>query len=254
MTLMSPHPQVGIMCTPLVTYETPPTYFRTGKITSAFQVCHTCMLFQTAAARGLLNTLTATCFVLRFLGNLFGPEQNFILVQTIVDAYGIARYREINPAIFTIVTFPFLFAVMFGDVGHGMLMLLVTVYLIAKEKKLATLPPNDMFDMIFGGVPALLAVCVWWAHSGSNCCHLLSIMHSCRAKQHLLPCPSHGFAGNSLALCHCRAVCDILHGIVLAVHGADLQRGILNTAGGVWRVPLPVPIGPQPVADRCPHE
>jgi hypothetical protein len=26
------------MCTPLVTYETPPTYFRTGKITSAFQV------------------------------------------------------------------------------------------------------------------------------------------------------------------------------------------------------------------------
>ena len=33
------------MCTPLVTYETPPTYFRTGKITSAFQVrllncCH----------------------------------------------------------------------------------------------------------------------------------------------------------------------------------------------------------------------
>ena len=37
--------QVSIMCTPLVTYETPPTYFRTGKITSAFQVwlqdtCH----------------------------------------------------------------------------------------------------------------------------------------------------------------------------------------------------------------------
>ncbi len=26
------------MCTPLVTYETPPTYFSTGKITYAFQV------------------------------------------------------------------------------------------------------------------------------------------------------------------------------------------------------------------------
>ena len=74
--------------------------------------------------------------------------------QSIVDAYGIARYREINPTIFTIVTFPFLFAVMFGDVGHGFLMLLLTVYLILNEKKLALRPPDDMFDMIFGGAPA----------------------------------------------------------------------------------------------------
>ena len=49
------------------------------------------------------------------------------------------------------VTFPFLFAVMFGDVGHGFLMLLFALYLVLNEKALGRITLNEMVDMCFGG-------------------------------------------------------------------------------------------------------
>jgi V-type H+-transporting ATPase subunit a len=49
--------------------------------------------------------------------------------QEIVNTYGIPRYQEINPTVFNIVTFPFLFGVMFGDIGHGFILLLFGIYL-----------------------------------------------------------------------------------------------------------------------------
>ncbi|KAI1317323.1 H(+)-transporting V0 sector ATPase subunit a [Mortierella claussenii] len=70
--------------------------------------------------------------------------------QAIVDAYGMARYREVNPGLFTVISFPFLFAVMFGDVGHGMLVLLAGIYLVLNERKLAHVD-GEMFQMVFGG-------------------------------------------------------------------------------------------------------
>jgi len=36
-----------------------------------------------------------------------------------VNTYGVPSFKEINPAFFTTVTFPFLFGVMFGDIAHG---------------------------------------------------------------------------------------------------------------------------------------
>ena len=41
------------------------------------------------------------------------------ITQTVVDTYGVPSYKECNPAVFTLVTFPFQFGIMFGDFGHG---------------------------------------------------------------------------------------------------------------------------------------
>ncbi|VBB28384.1 unnamed protein product [Acanthocheilonema viteae] len=72
--------------------------------------------------------------------------------QNIVDAYGIASYREINPAPYTMITFPFIFAVMFGDCGHGLIMLLCALFFIHREKQLEAARINDeIFQTFFNG-------------------------------------------------------------------------------------------------------
>uniref|UniRef100_A0AAY4AZY7 V-type proton ATPase subunit a n=1 Tax=Denticeps clupeoides TaxID=299321 RepID=A0AAY4AZY7_9TELE len=87
--------------------------------------------------------------------------------QNIVDAYGIGTYREINPAPYTIITFPFLFAVMFGDMGHGLLMTCAALYLVIRESRLlAQKNENEMFNMVFAGRYIILLMGVFSIYTG----------------------------------------------------------------------------------------
>ena len=105
--------QVGTIFQPLVTYEQPPTYFQTNKITHSF--------------------------------------------QEIVDAYGVAKYREANPAPFT-----FLFAVMFGDFGHGLLLLFFALWMVLREKTMGRQQLDEILGMCFGGeLYQCVRVCRW---------------------------------------------------------------------------------------------
>ncbi|XP_034049284.1 V-type proton ATPase 116 kDa subunit a-like [Thalassophryne amazonica] len=110
--------------------------------------------------------------------------------QNIVDAYGIGSYREINPAPYTIITFPFLFAVMFGDMGHGTLMTCAALYLVIRESRLLSQKSdNEMFNTVFAGRYIILLMGIFSIYTGI-------IYNDCFSKsaQHVwfwLECPAH---------------------------------------------------------------
>ncbi|KAI9158413.1 V-type proton ATPase subunit a [Paramyrothecium foliicola] len=85
--------------------------------------------------------------------------------QTIVNAYGTATYQEVNPAMPVVVTFPFLFAVMFGDFGHAVIMLAAALAMIYWEKSLKKVS-FELFAMIFYGRYIALVMAVFSLFTG----------------------------------------------------------------------------------------
>uniref|UniRef100_A0A9J8CCH6 V-type proton ATPase subunit a n=1 Tax=Cyprinus carpio carpio TaxID=630221 RepID=A0A9J8CCH6_CYPCA len=85
--------------------------------------------------------------------------------QAIIDAYGVGTYQEINPAPCTIVTFPFLFAVMFGDCGHGLVMTLFAVWVISQAESLRKWK-NEVTDVVIGGRYIILLMGMFSIYTG----------------------------------------------------------------------------------------
>ena len=85
--------------------------------------------------------------------------------QEFVNTYGIPRYGEINPALFTTTTFPFLFGIMYGDVGHGTCLAVVGLLMILTEEKASARGTGEMLKGVYMGryMFFMMGVCAVYA-------------------------------------------------------------------------------------------
>ncbi|THU96329.1 V0/A0 complex, 116-kDa subunit of ATPase [Dendrothele bispora CBS 962.96] len=86
--------------------------------------------------------------------------------QTIMDSYGIASYQEVNPGLFAVITFPFLFAVMFGDIGHGFIIFFAALYMILTERRLARVDLGEIMGQFFYGRYIILLMGAFSVYTG----------------------------------------------------------------------------------------
>ncbi|KAM8712728.1 hypothetical protein ACLKA7_013115 [Drosophila subpalustris] len=91
--------------------------------------------------------------------------------QNLIDSYGMADYKELNPAPYTIITFPFLFAIMFGDLGHGLILILFAGLLIFKEKRIerhqrTAHSENEILNILFAGRYIILLMGIFSVYVG----------------------------------------------------------------------------------------
>jgi len=72
--------------------------------------------------------------------------------ETIINNFGIPGYEEINPTLLVALSFMLMFGMMFGDVGHGLLLALAGFWLWKKQNSSlgAVLMANGISGSIFG--------------------------------------------------------------------------------------------------------
>jgi len=86
----------------------------------------------------------------------FPPRRALRPFQKLVTAYGVPRYEEVEPSLLMAFTFVFMFGMMFGDLGHGLVFAGIGLYLLKSRKPWAQRGRDVGWFLVFCGAAAAL--------------------------------------------------------------------------------------------------
>ncbi|MHA1596538.1 MAG: V-type ATP synthase subunit I [Candidatus Asgardarchaeia archaeon] len=76
----------------------------------------------------------------------------------LVESFGHPSYEEIDPTPIMAITFPAIFGMMFGDVGHGLLLVIVAAYLLRSRGEFSG---KNILSYFYEGAEVLLFCGIW---------------------------------------------------------------------------------------------
>ncbi len=79
----------------------------------------------------------------------------FGIFASLGRAFGLPGYYEVDPTVFFLVSFPLIFGLMYGDIGHGILLLLAAIWLYRLSKRI-TVKPGSISSYAVNGSPLLI--------------------------------------------------------------------------------------------------
>lgn len=79
----------------------------------------------------------------------------FTIFASLGRAFGLPNYYEIDPTIFFLVSFPIIFGMMYGDIGHGLLLLAAALVLFRLSQRVKT-RPGSIPNYALAGAPLLI--------------------------------------------------------------------------------------------------
>ena len=77
--------------------------------------------------------------------------------ETLTRLYGIPNYKEIDPTVILTISFPILFGLMFGDIGHGLMLIIGALFFFYYKKNLSRGWRNVLIILMVCGITATIS-------------------------------------------------------------------------------------------------
>jgi V/A-type H+-transporting ATPase subunit I len=119
--------------------------------------------------RSQLKTICADEIVMRDWSSRDAPTQLenpklpvLGIFEKLTTGFGIPKSNEVDPTVLWLVTYPLFFGFMFGDVGNGLVVMLVSTLFYLQKKRGLAIPDNaygglgGVFNMVIQGSPLLI--------------------------------------------------------------------------------------------------